>query len=101
LSEDVVFVVRENIEGRLKVSGLCRLLEDSTRVKPERHSSLLSALQLAGQESTGASRRLTNPYRMDRKGLVGRYVVIYTIFEGTSEIQRSIIARAISGVHVR
>jgi alkylation response protein AidB-like acyl-CoA dehydrogenase len=26
---------------------------------------------------------------------------IYTIFEGTSEIQRLIIARAISGVHIR
>jgi acyl-CoA dehydrogenase len=26
---------------------------------------------------------------------------IYTIFEGTSEIQRLIIARAISGVHVQ
>ena len=25
----------------------------------------------------------------------------YTIFEGTSEIQRLIIARAISGVHIR
>jgi alkylation response protein AidB-like acyl-CoA dehydrogenase len=26
---------------------------------------------------------------------------IYTIFEGTSEIQRLIISRAISGVHIR
>jgi alkylation response protein AidB-like acyl-CoA dehydrogenase len=26
---------------------------------------------------------------------------IYTIFEGTSEIQRLVIARAISGVHIR
>ncbi len=26
---------------------------------------------------------------------------IYTIFEGTSEIQRLIIARSISGVHIR
>jgi acyl-CoA dehydrogenase len=26
---------------------------------------------------------------------------IYTIFEGTSQIQRLIIARAISGVHIR
>jgi hypothetical protein len=24
----------------------------------------------------------------------------YTVFEGTSEIQRSIIARAVSGIHV-
>jgi acyl-CoA dehydrogenase len=26
---------------------------------------------------------------------------IYTIFEGTSEIQHLVIARAISGVHIR
>jgi acyl-CoA dehydrogenase len=26
---------------------------------------------------------------------------IYTIFEGTSEIQRLVIARAISGVHIQ
>jgi acyl-CoA dehydrogenase len=26
---------------------------------------------------------------------------IYTIFEGTSEIQRLVIARAISGIHIR
>jgi alkylation response protein AidB-like acyl-CoA dehydrogenase len=38
---------------------------------------------------------------MDGKDLVRRYIVIYTIFEGTSEIQRLIIARAISGVHIR
>jgi acyl-CoA dehydrogenase len=30
----------------------------------------------------------------------GRRSVIYTIFEGTSEIQRLVIARAISGLHI-
>ena len=30
----------------------------------------------------------------------GRGSVIYTIFEGTSEIQRLVIARAISGLHI-
>jgi alkylation response protein AidB-like acyl-CoA dehydrogenase len=29
------------------------------------------------------------------------HMSIFTIFEGTSEIQRLIIARAISGVHIR
>jgi hypothetical protein len=33
--------------------------------------------------------------------LPGRGQRSYTIFEGTSEIQRLVIARAISGVHVR
>ena len=28
-------------------------------------------------------------------------VAIYTIFEGTSEIQRLVIARSISGLHIR
>jgi hypothetical protein len=32
--------------------------------------------------------------------LAGRAPMTYTIFEGTSEIQRLIIARAISGVHI-
>ena len=30
----------------------------------------------------------------------GRWSAIYTIFEGTSEIQRLVIARAISGLHI-
>ena len=55
------------------------------------------ALQLAGQEVTGAPQGPTDPYWLDRKGLVRHYKVIYTIFEGTSEIQHLIIARAISG----
>jgi alkylation response protein AidB-like acyl-CoA dehydrogenase len=32
---------------------------------------------------------------------VVRHSNTYTIFEGTSEIQRLIVARAISGVHIR
>jgi len=31
----------------------------------------------------------------------GRFQGNYTIFEGTSEIQRLVIARAISGVHIK
>jgi len=34
-------------------------------------------------------------------GLPGRCQRSYTIFEGTSEVQRLVIARAISGVHIR
>jgi acyl-CoA dehydrogenase len=41
---------------------------------------------------------------MPRSGHVptrsGRRSVIYTIFEGTSEIQRLVIARAISGLQI-
>jgi hypothetical protein len=36
-----------------------------------------------------------------REVLLGRYKVIYTTFEGTSEIQRLIITRAISGVYIK
>jgi acyl-CoA dehydrogenase len=32
--------------------------------------------------------------------LSGRSAENYTIFEGTSEIQRLVVARAISGVHI-
>jgi Acyl-CoA dehydrogenase, C-terminal domain len=63
--------------------------------------SLLPALQLLGRGGTGTLNRRTYPYRLDTKDLVRRYKVIYTIFEGTSEIQRLIIARAISGVHIK
>jgi acyl-CoA dehydrogenase len=34
-------------------------------------------------------------------GRAERCVRTYTIFEGTSEIQRLVIARAISGIHIR
>jgi alkylation response protein AidB-like acyl-CoA dehydrogenase len=37
---------------------------------------------------------------MDVHALVGRSDVIYTIFEGTAEIQRLVIARSISGLHI-
>jgi hypothetical protein len=37
---------------------------------------------------------------MDLSGRAGLPKITYTIFEGTSEIQRLIIARAISGVHI-
>ena len=40
-----------------------------------------------------AHKPLNRCYVMDHR--------IYTIFEGTSEIQRLIIARAISGVHIQ
>jgi hypothetical protein len=31
----------------------------------------------------------------------GRFAWNYTIFEGTSEIQRLVISRAISGIHIQ
>ena len=37
----------------------------------------------------------------DAKVLVSLPKCNYTIFEGTSEIQRLVIARAISGVHIQ
>jgi hypothetical protein len=35
------------------------------------------------------------------QGRAARVVDTYTIFEGTSEIQRLVIARSISGIHIR
>jgi hypothetical protein len=65
------------------------------------HPSLLPALQLSGQGRTGRLHRPTHPYALDTQCLDRHHKVIYTIFEGTSEIQRLIIARAISGVHIQ
>jgi alkylation response protein AidB-like acyl-CoA dehydrogenase len=33
-------------------------------------------------------------------GLLGHQARTYTLFEGTSEIQRLVVARAISGLHI-
>jgi len=46
----------------------------------------------------GPRNTLTREYPVERWY---RDSKIYTIFEGTSEIQRLIISRAISGVHVK
>jgi len=35
-----------------------------------------------------------------RNGYVATMIETYTIFEGTSEIQRLVVARAISGIHI-
>ena len=40
----------------------------------------------------------TREYPVER---MHRDAKIYTIFEGTSEIQRLVIARAISGIHIK
>jgi len=45
--------------------------------------------------------RRTHPYSAHTKSLDRRCKATYTIFEGTSEIQRLIISRAISGVHIQ
>jgi alkylation response protein AidB-like acyl-CoA dehydrogenase len=50
------------------------------------------ALQILGGNG------FTREYPVER---MARDAKIYTIFEGTSEIQRLVIARTISGVHVR
>jgi hypothetical protein len=40
------------------------------------------------------------PYASAMSGLSGRRSGTYTLFEGTSEIQRLVIARAASGMHI-
>ena len=42
-----------------------------------------------------------NPLLVDVVTPSGRHARTYTIFEGTSEIQRLVIARAISGMHIQ
>jgi alkylation response protein AidB-like acyl-CoA dehydrogenase len=42
-----------------------------------------------------------SPLLVDVVASDGRHATTYTIFEGTSEIQRLVIARAISGVHIQ
>jgi alkylation response protein AidB-like acyl-CoA dehydrogenase len=42
-----------------------------------------------------------NLHRQWLHGCTARVEGSYTIFEGTSEIQRLVIARAISGLHIR
>ena len=41
------------------------------------------------------------PLSVDADSVAVRQEEIYTIFEGTSEIQRLVIARAISGMRIR
>jgi alkylation response protein AidB-like acyl-CoA dehydrogenase len=44
---------------------------------------------------------LTRPHETDVTIFERQVFGFYTIFEGTSEIQRLIIARAVSGIHIR
>ena len=61
----------------------------------------ISSLQLGRTRSirsTAWTRMCRSAHRMK---FTGRSDNNYTIFEGTSEIQRLVIARAISGLHIR
>jgi hypothetical protein len=51
--------------------------------------------------SPAPSQRTRTRTNADCAGLAGRCEGTYTIFEGTSEIQRLVIARSISGLHIR
>ncbi len=59
--------------------------------------SLLSSLQIGGTRQHQAKNPWSHPARLLPGG---RLAMTYTIFEGTSEIQRLVIARSISGVHI-
>jgi hypothetical protein len=63
--------------------------------------SLLGSLLLHGLGGPllDASRRSWTP--LDAVDPTGRAGATYTIFEGTSEIQRLVISRAISGIHIK
>jgi hypothetical protein len=60
-----------------------------------------SSLQLRGIGGSRGTRRTCARFPRNGVALGERCVGNYTIFEGTSEIQRLVIARNISGLHIR
>ncbi len=60
-----------------------------------------SSLQLGVRRGCHEKRRTRDRSPCNGVARGGRCVGIYTIFEGTSEIQRLVIARNISGLHIR
>ncbi len=71
-----------------------------TPTRPTTASSLLSSLQLGGTRRIQRISRRRRACSADVRALVARSHLIYTIFEGTSEIQRLVVARSISGLHI-
>jgi hypothetical protein len=67
---------------------------------PSGTAVLLSVLQLGDAARYGLDGQPTDLHVLDSALPCRRPDQTYTIFEGTSEIQRLVIARAISGVHI-
>ena len=88
--------VRIAVTGPLRASPGCEDLRTDLRV-----SRPYLSLQRAELPGFGATRRTRIRTNADSPVLPGRGQRSYTIFEGTSEVQRLVIARAISGVHIR
>ena len=67
-------------------------------------ASLLLSLQLSDTGPYGLDGSLTEAlirrHVMDSKSRHEHPFGSYTIFEGTSEVQRLVIARAVSGIHI-
>ena len=91
---------RARVTGRLHRAsgGFCapKTFERSPNSHPYSHPYNASNLQ-----GFDATRTDGNPHQRSLAGLLGRLESSYTIFEGTSEIQRLVIARAISGIHIQ
>jgi hypothetical protein len=60
--------------------------------------SLLASLQLGDSACDGRTRRQSRACSADLLRVLS--ALIYTIFEGTSEIQRLVVARAVSALHI-
>jgi hypothetical protein len=79
--------------------------ESCASTKMHRQSSKSPSLHPSLQRAS--SRRIerdaadANPHWQWLHGPAGQVDDSYTIFEGTSEIQRLVIARSISGIHIR
>jgi hypothetical protein len=64
-------------------------------------ATLQTSLQRAETGRIARDAADATPHWQRLRGRAGRPDDTYTIFEGTSEIQRLVIARSISGIHIR
>jgi hypothetical protein len=63
--------------------------------------SYILSYNSAARDGTARHEALTGQDLTVGSPLAGRLFGNFTIFEGTSEIQRLVIARAISGIHIQ
>ena len=80
---------------------VCRAREQGAEGSTLRSDPYFHLFNALIQPGFAGTRRTETRTSTDCPVLPGRGQRSYTIFEGTSEVQRLVIARAISGVHIR